>query len=220
MKKRKLRRYVLPTCYLLILGIMVASVTFLTKNLLTKNITNDDHHNYSMSVFDEKEESTGQEENESNTTLNEEKPIKPFTNETVDISKSFYQVSETAENQEKALIYYENTYMPNTGVLYEADESFEVVAVLDGTVKDIKTDEILGSVLTISHNDKLTTVYYTFGEIKVSVGDNVTKGDVIATSGTTKLQTAKPQTLLFEVYYNGTLMNPLEFYEKNVNDLK
>ena len=70
------------------------------------------------------------------------------------------------------------------------------------TIKDIKTDEILGSVLTISHNDKLTTVYYTFGEIKVSVGDNVTKGTVIATSGTTKLQTAKPQTLLFEVYYN------------------
>ena len=92
--------------------------------------------------------------------------------------------------------------------------------MLDGTVKDIKTDEILGSVLTISHNDKLTTVYYTFGEIKVSVGDNVTKGTVIATSGTTKLQTAKPQTLLFEVYYNGTLMNPLEFYEKNINDLK
>ena len=35
---------------------------------LNKNITNDDHYNYSMSVFDEKEESTGQEENESNTT--------------------------------------------------------------------------------------------------------------------------------------------------------
>ena len=69
---------------------------------------------------------------------------------------------------------------------------------------------------TVAEAEKKSSV----GEIKVSVGDNVTKGTVIATSGTTKLQTAKPQTLLFEVYYNGTLMNPLEFYEKYINDLK
>ena len=110
--------------------------------------------------------------------------------------------------------------MPNTGVLYESDEDFDVIAVLDGTVKDIKTDEILGTYLTLSHNDKLETVYYSLKDVKVNIGDNVKKGDIIATSGTTKLQTAKKQTLLFEVYYNGNLMNPLEFYEKNINELK
>lgn len=217
MKKRKLRKYVLPTCYLFILAIMVASVTFLTKNLLSKNIQNDDHYNYSMSVFDEKEETSNESPKPEEEVI---KPLKPFTNENVNLSTSFYQTNENAENQQKSLIYYENTYMPNTGVLYEADEDFDIIAVLDGNVKDIKTDEILGTYLILSHSDKLETVYYSLKDVKVNIGDNVKKGDIIATSGTTKLQTAKKQTLLFEVYYDGNLMNPLEFYEKNINELK
>lgn len=216
MKKRKLKGYVLPTLYLFIIGLMAVGVTFLSKNLLDKNVETDENYNYSMSVFDENEQTP--------TTTNEEpvseKVSMPYTSANVTVAKSFYNKDESNENQESALIYYENTYMPNTGVLYESDEIFDVVSPMDGTVKDIKTDEILGTVLTIEHNSKVTTVYYALGETKVNVGDTVTKNQLIATSGTSKLETDKEQTLLFEVYIDGVLTNPTEFYEKTLDELK
>ncbi len=216
MKKRKLKGYVLPTVYLFIIGLMALGVTFLSKNLLDKNVETDENYNYSMSVFDENEQTP--------TTTNEEpvseKVSMPYTSANVTVAKSFYNKDESNENQESALIYYENTYMPNTGVLYESDEIFDVVSPMDGTVKDIKTDEILGTVLTIEHNSKVTTVYYALGETKVNVGDTVTKNQLIATSGTSKLETDKEQTLLFEVYIDGVLTNPTEFYEKTLDELK
>lgn len=216
MKKRKLKGYVLPTLYLFIIGLIAVGVTFLSKNLLDKNVETDENYNYSMSVFDENEQTP--------TTTNEEpvseKVSMPYTSANVTVAKSFYNKDESNENQESALIYYENTYMPNTGVLYESDEIFDVVSPMDGTVKDIKTDEILGTVLTIEHNSKVTTVYYALGETKVNVGDTVTKNQLIATSGTSKLETDKEQTLLFEVYIDGVLTNPTEFYEKTLDELK
>lgn len=216
MKKRKLKGYVLPTLYLFIIGLMAIGVTFLSKNLLDKKVESDENYNYSMSVFDESDQTSP--------TTNEEpvseKVSMPYTSANVTVAKSFYNKDESNENQENALIYYENTYMPNTGVLYESDEIFDVVSPMDGTVKDIKTDEILGKVLTIEHNSKVTTVYYTLGDTKVNVGDRVTKDQLIATSGTSKLETAKEQTLLFEVYIDGVLTNPNEFYEKTLDELK
>ena len=216
MKKRKLKGYVLPTLYLFIIGLMAVGVTFLSKNLLDKKVETDENYNYSMSVFDENEQTP--------TTTNEEpvseKVSMPYTSANVTVAKSFYNKDESNENQENALIYYENTYMPNTGVLYESDEIFDIVSPMDGTVKDIKTDEILGTVLTIEHNSKVTTVYYALGETKVNVGDTVTKNQLIATSGTSKLETDKEQTLLFEVYIDGVLTNPTEFYEKTLDELK
>jgi len=218
MKKRKLKGYVIPTIYLLVLGIMAIGITMLSKNLLDKNIEQDEHYNYTMSVFNEEDETTN------NTPPNEETKIepnvmKPYTNESVSIAKNFYNKEDTTENQQNSLIYYENTYMPNTGILYECDEVFDVIAVMDGKVKDIKTDEILGTVLTLENSQKLTTMYYTLGETKVNVGDTVTMGSVIATSGQSKLQTEKKQTLLFEAYIDGNLTNPNTLFEKNVSEL-
>lgn len=211
MKKRKLKGYVLPTIYLMILGVMAFGITFLSKNLLNKQVKEDEHYNYTMSVFNENEEGEEQEVNEQKE--NKSIAIKPFTNENVKIAKEFYSKEDTEENQQKSLIFYENTYMPNTGILYESDEVFDVVASIDGIVKDIKEDEILGTHLTIESNE-ITTIYYTLGETKVKVGDTIKKGSIIATSGESKLITEKKQTLLFEVYKNGTLINPNTILEK------
>ena len=55
--------------------------------------------------------------------------------------------------------------------------------------------------------------------IKVNKGDKVTRSQVIATSGTSKLQTNKPQTLLFETYIDGVLTNPNTLFDKNISEL-
>lgn len=216
MKKRKLKGYVLPTIYLIVLGLMVVSITFLSQSLLEGQVLKDENYNYNNSVF---EETDDQPVNNEVNELNEIKISKPYTSEKVTITKNFYNKDESVENQENSLIYYENTYMPNTGILYECDEKFDVVAILDGTVKEIKDDEILGKVVTIENSNNITTVYYTLGEVKVNTGDKITQNQIIATSGTSKLEITKKESLLFETYLNGNLINPNDLFDKNISEL-
>ena len=210
MRKRKLRSFVLPTLYLMVLGVMAFGITMLSKNLMNKKVANDDYYNYSMSVFNETESDVPtMEEKDSKKTA----PSAPFDSYSVGVEKEFYTKDATKEQQEAALIYYEGTYMQNTGVLYSSEEEFDVLAILDGTVKDVKKDEILGNMVTIEHENNLTTIYYTLNDIKVNVGDQVKQDDVIAKSGSSKLQTSKPYTLLFETYLEGKLVNPNSILE-------
>ena len=143
----------------------------------------------------------------------ENKMIKPFANDNVTISKNFYDKDATEEEQQNSLIYYENTYMQNSGVLYTSENAYDIVATLDGIISDIKTDDILGNVIEIDHDNEIKTVYQSVDNIKVKVGDEVKKGDVIATSGANKLNNTNKNCLLFEVYQKGQLVNPEKMFE-------
>ena len=120
---------------------------------------------------------------------------------------------------EKSLILYNNTYMPNTGILYKANESFDVIAVLDGTVIDITADEIMGNIVTVKHSNNLTTIYQSLNEVKVLVGDLLKQGDVIGNSGINKIDSTSENMLLFEVISNGEYIDPENFYQMNPNEL-
>ena len=52
------------------------------------------------------------------------------------VKTKFYDFNGKAEDQEAALVFYNNTYQPNTGidVTIKDDEAFNVVAALSGTV--------------------------------------------------------------------------------------
>ena len=216
MKKRKLKGCVLPAIYFVVLGVMVVSITFLSQSLLEKQKMNDEDYNYSTSVFEESENDPANTEVD---TTNEIKIVRPYTSDKVTVTKEFYNKDESTENQEKALIFYENTYMPNTGILYGSDEKFDVIAILNGTVKEIKEDEILGQMITIECDNKITAVYYTLGEIKVNKGDQITQNQVIATSGTSNIDSSKAESLLFETYIDGVLTNPNNLFDKSISEI-
>lgn len=212
MKKRKLRGFVLPSIYIMTIIVLAIGITLLTRNMLDSSPTVD-NYDYSISVFDEEEEDNSVIVNETIPSIL--KASKPFIGDDIVVMKDFYDDNGSAESQEQALIFYENTYMPNTGILYASDNVFDVIASIDGTVKEIKQDEILGNVLTLEGKDA-TCVYYTLGDIEVKEGDEVKQNDVLAKSGQSKIETTK-QTLLFEVYMNGVLTNPNTFYENELD---
>ncbi len=216
MKKRKLKGYVLPAIYFVVLGVMIVSITFLSQSLLEKQKMNDEDYNYSKSVFEESENDPTNTEVDTTTEI---KIVRPYTSDKVTVTKEFYNKDESTENQEKALIFYENTYMPNTGILYGSDEKFDVIAILNGTVKEIKEDEILGQMITIECDNKITAVYYTLGEIKVNEGDQITQNQVIATSGTSNIDSSKAESLLFETYIDGVLTNPNNLFDKSISEI-
>lgn len=148
------------------------------------------------------------------------KIIMPYQDENVKVIKNFYEKDSDNITQENSLIYYQNTYMPNTGILYGNDNVFDVIAVLDGTVESVTTDEVLGNIITIRHTNNLTTTYESLNNIDVIVGQSVSKGDIIGKSGINKIDSSSNSMLLFEVNYNGTNINPSKIYDKNINELE
>ena len=145
--------------------------------------------------------------------------IRPYTSKEVSATIPYYNIDGTNDEQAAALIYYEGIYMQNTGVLYTSNNQFDVVSILDGTVKNVKEDSLMGNIVEIEHTNNLTTVYQSLGEVKVSVGDKVSQGDVIATSGQNKITTDTSNALHFEVFYKGEVFNPEEFYLLDYNEV-
>ncbi len=214
MKQRKLKGYVLPTIYAITLVMMIISIAFLSQNLLASQEERNPIN--SEPVFDE--QSVINETTEEQTT-NEVTIAMPYISDKVSVAKDYYNREDDSENQEKSLIFYENTYMPNTGILYESDETFDVVTILDGTIKEVKEDEILGKMVSVEHENGIISTYYTLGEIKVSAGDQVKQNDIIATSGTSKLNINKQSSLLLEIYIDGNLTNPNTIFNKKVSEI-
>ena len=207
LKHRKLKGYVLPTLYVIVLIVIFGTVS-LVSSLMQVNPS----YLYSVNVL--KDVSTPVVD----VVQDEEVIVRPYTDEDVRIGTYFYDEDASAEEQEKSLIYFKNTYMKNTGVLYQAEEAFDAVAVLGGTVLNIKEDDILGNVVEIEHNPNLRTVYYSLGEVNVQVGEVLSGGDLIGVAGSNNISDQE-FNLLFEVYYNGTLLNPEEFYNMDLKDL-
>ena len=68
---------------------------------------------------------------------------RPYTDEKVEVGKSYYDYDSESESQEKSIVYYEDTYIQNTGVDYTSKEVFDVNAIADGTVVSITKDDIV-----------------------------------------------------------------------------
>lgn len=214
MKKRKLKGFVLPTVYVLVIGVLFISISFLGTALQNQINYEED---LSVSALKD-DEATPVIKNEDN--VQEVKITKPFTSENVSVSKSYYNMQDDENTQQNSLVYYEQTYLQNSGILYSSKEAFDVISAYDGTVSNVSEDEILGKVVEITHNTNLKTVYYSLGEINVQKDDFVSAGAIIGKSGDNLLDEESENCLLFEVYYNGNAIDPEEFYTMDINELQ
>jgi stage II sporulation protein Q len=142
----------------------------------------------------------------------------PYTNENVRIIRYFYDMEDDIDKQKDSIVYYDNTYMPNTGVDYALEEKFEIISILDGTVIDIKEDEMLGKIVEIRHDNELISSYAGLSEITVQKGETVTAGMKIGVSGTSRLNEAIGNHLHFEIYQNGVNIDPLKVIGKKIGD--
>lgn len=148
-----------------------------------------------------------------------EEIIKPYVDESVTVAIPYYNTNGSDQDQQNSLIYYENIYMQNTGVMYVGDNEFNVVAVLDGKVKNIKDDSIMGKIVEIEHSNNLITIYQSLQSTNLSVGQEVKQGEIIGLSGKNEIVDSGKFALHFEVYKNGELINPEDFYKLSVNEL-
>lgn len=215
MKKYKLKNWVIPAIYVVSVSVIIVSLMFIGK-FFSKVTEPEDEIRFvsEEKIVNDNDEPVLSVANPTNETVNH-----PYLLESVEIAKNFYDKNSNEESQIKSLIYYKNTYMENTGVIYTNNGKFDVVSVLDGTVTSITKDEILGNVIEIMHTNELITVYSCLDEVFVKVGDKVKQNDVIGNSGSVSIDKGYDNALLFEVNYKGIIINPIEFYNMKVADL-
>lgn len=208
MKKMKLRKYVLPTIYVLIILVTFLSVSLINNHLL-KNVTN---YNYSKSIMKDVTENVLSE-------ILPDKFERPYLSENVKLLSGFYSKDYDDESQKNSLIVYQNTYMPSSGTFYASQDEFDVVSIYDGKVKSIKKDEMLGDTVEVQHSDNLTTIYYSLKDVTVRENDDIKKGTIIGKATSNNLVTDK-NVLFIEVYLKGKQIDPEKFYELNPNEVK
>lgn len=147
----------------------------------------------------------------------EERIIKPYTGEEVTVLNTYYDYKDPSK-QNSAIMFYENTYIQNTGINYYSDKKFEVVSILSGEILDVSDDNILGKTITIKHDNNIISVYGSVDNVKVKKGDKVLIGEVIATSSVSDIL-KENNNLHFELHVNGEVVNPLEYYDKSLKEI-
>ncbi len=208
-KKLKLKPFVLPSIYLLAVFALVISIFATSKSL--KEPEKEEITYVSNAIFGTTIPVMNVEDDPT------VKVIRPYQKENVKIDKYFYDYQGDATKQQQSLIEHENTYMQNSGIDFVCDEAFDVIAVLDGTVIDVKEDEILGKIVEVRHGNNLISIYQSLGEVKVAKNDTIKQGQVIGTSGKSELSNHENQ-LHFELFSKGVIVNPENYFDKSITN--
>lgn len=151
--------------------------------------------------------------------MSEEQILKPYVSDKVNIYKNFYNKDANEEEQKKSIVYHEGIYMQNSGIDYKSEEQFDVIASLSGTVTNVSEDTLLGKTIEITNSSEVTIMYQSLGEVLVKKGDTIVQGQIIAKSGSCKLHSDVTNLLHLEIYKNGTLINPEQYYNVSINEL-
>lgn len=212
MKNRRIKSFFVPVIY----GTLV--MTFLVSMFFVGKITNN-------LLFSKKDNNVKYVDGEIIDSGDRDIPVvstsntivRPYLDSDVSLVKGFYDYKADSDSQEKSIIFYENTYMQNSGVTYSSEKIFDVISVLDGVVISVENNDILGTTVEIRHNNDLISVYQSLSNVGVKKDDKVIQGQIIAKSGLSNIEKDLGNHLHFELYYKGKIVNPEEYYNKSLD---
>ncbi len=208
------KRWAFPAIYL------ASAAIILTAVLWYQNSNNaSDEYDYSDTDVAEKK----YDEPSVEVTRSMENFVMPVANQdSVEIQKQFYDYTGKKEEQEAALVFYNNTYHPNTGIdIAQKDgESFEVKAALSGTVTRVDEDALLGNVIEIEHDKGIVTQYQSVTDVSVKQGDQVEQGQALAKAGQSLFNEEAGVHVHFEIRKDNVPVNPLDYFNKPLSALQ
>lgn len=206
-KKLKFKPYVLPSLYVMAAILLVLGVYFYNNREVAKpnediDYVSDEINGYTVPVI-----------------ATDQTIIAPYSDAGVTVARDFYDYQGDAQAQENALVSYDGVYMQNSGIDYQSANPFAVLAILDGTVIEVEDTELFGKSVTIQHDNNLISTYQALTDVKVSKDDKVFQGQTIATSGTSVINQDLGNHVHFELYLNGTILNPNLAIGKTLKEL-
>lgn len=217
MKRYFKKRWVLPAIYITSAAILLTAVIWFQTggNDLTgsKNKDNETTNLSGKQMNDEK-------------ALEVNRAIENFVMPVIDpesavIKQQFYDSKSKTEEQEAALVFYNNQYHPNTGlnIGMENGKTFDVVATLSGNVTKVEEDPLLGNMIEIDHGDGIVTQYQSVKDLNVKAGDLVEQGQVLAKAGQSLFNQEAGVHVHFEIRKNNVPVNPLDYFNKPLSSL-
>lgn len=209
---RRLKKPVVYTLYAIGFILIISSIFLIQKSLYKKPDTTE---YVNKTIF----EDTVPVVSDTTTNNNIEQIANPYIDESVSITKKYYDYASDENEQKNSIIYYEGTYIPSTGITYKGKDTFDVVAILSGTVTSVRQDEILGNVIEIKHENNIVSIYQSLGEVSVKENDQVTQGQVIGKSGNSNIDKDSGNHLYFEISINNKIVNPLNYIGKKTNEI-
>jgi stage II sporulation protein Q len=212
------KRWVFPAIYLASAAIILTAVLWYQSNLsdTAKPMEIDTNKQSEGTAYNQKQEAIPVTKTVENFSM----PVVDVNS--IEIQKHFYDDKASAEEQEAALVFYNNTYTGNTGIdiVSKNGESFDVVASLGGTVTKAMKDPLLGFVVELDHGNGITTMYSALENVKVEEGATVSQGELLATAGRSLYNSEAGIHAHFEIRKNGDAINPLDLLEKPLTSLQ
>lgn len=104
-------------------------------------------------------------------------------------------------------------YETHSGIDLVSETSDKVLAACSGTVTDVYTNSLEGTVVIIKHNNEYSTLYGSLNkEVDVKIGDNVVSGQKIGVLSTSASNESKIGAHLhFELLKNKNKVNPNDY---------
>ena len=105
-----------------------------------------------------------------------------------------------------------NMWQTHNGIDIVPGENTEIKAALSGEVTKATEDPTLGNVVVITHSGNLVTKYAGLSELKVKEGDKIEAGASLGICGTPPFEAHTGVHIHFEVWKNGSPVNPEEYF--------
>ena len=215
MTKRKLKPFVVPIIFVLSIATFIGSVYVIEEAIRTALLKNKE-----IKEVVHSEEEVHEVVEELNPVVNSDPQIiRPYVDSNVKVVKNYYDKESDNDTQENYIFYYGDTYMQNSGVDYASGSEFSVITILDGNVMEVSDDEVMGKTIKIKHSNDLISVYQSMGDILFKKDDFITQGTIIGKSGENNISTDLGNHLHFELYYQGKVVNPDDYYGKLLSQL-
>ncbi len=97
----------------------------------------------------------------------------------------------------------------HSGIDIAAPAGSQVKNVCDGVVESAETDDLMGNTVVVRHTDGKVSRYCSLGEIQVTVGQVLKKGEIIGTIGNSMLlECGEADHLHYELWADDRTMDP------------
>lgn len=206
MKKRKLKGFVVPVFSALVVSALLITVMSFSNTKSNNDNFVEEFTYVNSRVIDH-----------SKPVLSEDDVIiRPYQSDKITIFKKFY---DEENNDEDSIIYYKDTYIQNSGIIYTSETEFNVVSILDGEVIELKKDDLLGYTVEIKHQDNMISSYEGLKSVNVKKGDKINQDSLIGKSGEITLDVNLKNSLLFELIKDGKYVNPEKYFDKKIKEI-
>ncbi|SDQ13616.1 M23 family metallopeptidase [Virgibacillus salinus] len=209
------KKWFFPAVYLTIAALLLSVVVWYQNldNQIQETEDDQSSETYTPAEHDEDAQSV----------MDQQEVIKmPVVNQDqAEIVTKFYDYNAEQEEQENALVMFNNRFYQSTGIdIASADgETFDVLASLSGTVTEVREDPLLGNVVALSHENDVVTYYASLQGVNVKSGDKVQQGEVLGKAGENMFGQESGTHVHFEIRKDGNEVNPESFFNQPLSAL-